>query len=391
MTEADLTNKINQIDWEFSNCDTQYLTHNIHRYSGKFIPQIAAAAIELLSSPGDCVLDSYMGSGTTLLEAQLKNRNAIGVDINPLAVLISKVKNTSVKANDIIELDSVIVPFVNRLLSDGQISFVIPTIDRAYCLAEYNANSWRLEDEWNKKWYQRDVLQQLVEIYSCILSLKNEKAKNIALVAFSDILRKSSNASSKYPNVMFDKNAKKKPLPAKAFIESLAHVKDAVIQMSEVVSENSTEINILMQNNLSLCLADNSVDAIITHPPYIAAVPYAEYGCLSLNWLGYDSKELDIQLTGGKRHSKKVVSRFEDDYEKYFVESLRVLKPNGYMFLMVGNPTANGERVDLNQMTVELAEKAGFKHISTAIRQGQNRRGNKMGEEYLIFIQKSDC
>lgn len=167
------------------------------------------------------------------------------------------------------------------------------------------------------------------------------------------------------------------------------HVKEAVIQMSEAVAGHSGNIDIMMQNNLNLELMDNSVDAIITHPPYIAAVPYAEYGCLSLNWLGYDSKELDLQLTGGKRHSKKVVSRFEDDYEKYFIESYRVLKPNGYMFLMVGNPTAHGERVDLNQMTVDLAIKAGFKHISTAIRQGQNRRGNKMGEEYLIFVQKN--
>lgn len=389
MTEADLIDKINQIDWEFSNCDTQYLTHNIHRYSGKFIPQIAATAIELLSSPGDCILDSYMGSGTTLLEAKLKNRNAIGVDINPLAVLISTVKNTPVTPLDILELDSVVVPFVNGLLSDGQLSFVTPTLDKAFCLAEYNDNLWRLEDAWNKKWYQEDVLQQLVEIYSCIISLKNKKAMNIALVAFSDILRKSSNASSKYPNVMYDKNTKKKPLPAKSFLDSLMHVKEAVIQMSEAVAGHSGNIDIMMQNNLNLELMDNSVDAIITHPPYIAAVPYAEYGCLSLNWLGYDSKELDLQLTGGKRHSKKVVSRFEDDYEKYFIESYRVLKPNGYMFLMVGNPTAHGERVDLNQMTVDLAIKAGFKHISTAIRQGQNRRGNKMGEEYLIFVQKN--
>ena len=93
MIDILLAEKIQFIDWEFSDADTQYLTHNIHRYSGKFIPQIAQQVIQLLTVPGDTVLDSYMGSGTTLLEAQLSGRNAIGVDLNPLAVLISQVKN----------------------------------------------------------------------------------------------------------------------------------------------------------------------------------------------------------------------------------------------------------------------------------------------------------
>ena len=77
-------------------------------------------------------------------------------------------------------------------------------------MSKQKKNNWRIGDEWNCKWYQTDVLKQLVQIYSCIEIIENKKAKNIALVAFSDVLRKSSNASSKYPNVMYDKNAKKK-------------------------------------------------------------------------------------------------------------------------------------------------------------------------------------
>lgn len=123
-------------------------------------------------------------------------------------------------------------------------------------------------------------------------------------------------------------------------------------------------------------------------PPYISAVPYAEYGSLSLTWLGYDCKELDSELTGGRRHSTQVVSRFSDDYRRYFFESYRVLKPYKYMFLMVGNPTAHGEKIDLNELTEAYAKEAGFLHIGTAIRHGLNRRGNKMGDEYLLFFQK---
>lgn len=388
MTNEELIKKIEMTDWEFAESDTQYLTHNIHRYSGKFIPQITGKAIELLTQPQDLILDSYMGSGTTLLESVLRERNSVGVDLNPLAVLISKVKTTKVEGLELSDIYSILIPFVTGLLSGGQLSLLDQHYDANCCEMQFEKNAWRIEDPWNQKWYQPDILDQLVRIYSCIESLKSDKARNIALVAFSNILRKSSNASSKYPNVMFDKNAKKKPLPAKSFLESINRVAEAVNTMTSATSSCSASAEVLLQNNLDLPLGDATVDAIISHPPYIAAIPYAEYGSLSLNWLGYDSKELDGELTGGKRHSARVVSRFCADYEQYFLESYRVLKPEHYMFLMVGNPVSHGEKIDLNALTLDFGKKAGLKHIATAIRQGQNRRGNKMGAEYLVFFQK---
>ena len=136
MDNTNIIEQVNITDWEFTDSDTQYLTHNIHRYSGKFIPQIARRAIELLTDSGDVVLDSYMGSGTALLEAQLIGRSAVGIDLNPLAVLISKVKNTPINNSDLIELHERLIPFVNMLLSDGQMSFVDMIVGRDCCSEE---------------------------------------------------------------------------------------------------------------------------------------------------------------------------------------------------------------------------------------------------------------
>lgn len=185
---------------------------------------------------------------------------------------------------------------------------------------------------------------------------------------------------------MYDKNHKEKPLPAKAFLENIHSIMSCLNELAGATTDTNVNIQILQGNNLDLPLPNESVDAIITHPPYIAAVPYAEYGCLSLNWLGHDIKALDSELTGGKRHSSKVVDNFSADYEQYFLESYRVLKSNKYMFIMVGNPVSHGKKIHLDQMSIEFAQRAGFRHIATAIRKGQNRRGNKMGEEYLIFF-----
>ena len=73
------------------------LTHNFYRYPARFSPTFAASAIELFSKPGHTVLDPYMGGGTTVVEALASGRNAIGSDINPLAVFITKVKTTKLK------------------------------------------------------------------------------------------------------------------------------------------------------------------------------------------------------------------------------------------------------------------------------------------------------
>ncbi len=387
-SREELIQAINEIDWEFNNSDTQYLSHNIHRYSGKFIPQIARSTIELMTDPEEIVLDPYLGSGTTALEAMLLGRKCIGVDLNPLAILISQVKNTVLSEEKLSQFRQKLLSSVSHL-EDGQMSIMSFCDDIYKGKLESPEDSDRYHTEWNKKWYQDHVLKQLIMIYDIIDQIPEIELQRIAKVAFSDILRKSSNASSRYPNVMFDKNHKTKGLPLKSFTDSFNDVIDKLIGLSKKIS-NSVYYpgRIIQGNNTNLHLDNDYVDAIITHPPYIAAVPYAEYGCLSLDWLGYNSRELDAELTGGKRHRKDVAIRFEFDYNLMIKESFRVLKHGKYAFFMVGNPTANGQVVDLHEMTIRLAEQNGFEYLCTAKRSGINRRGNNMGMETLEFFVK---
>src|SRR4030042_1773477 len=65
-----------------------YATHGIHRYPAKFIPQIPRFCMESYSKVGDTILDPFVGSGTTLLEAYISGRDSMGIDIHPLARLI---------------------------------------------------------------------------------------------------------------------------------------------------------------------------------------------------------------------------------------------------------------------------------------------------------------
>src|SRR5262245_57289337 len=74
-------------DLDFKGQDSGYASHNFHAFAAKFPPQLPRAFIEALTEPGELVLDPMMGSGTTLLEAYLADRRAIGCDLDPLAIL----------------------------------------------------------------------------------------------------------------------------------------------------------------------------------------------------------------------------------------------------------------------------------------------------------------
>jgi hypothetical protein len=80
------------LDWSFTTDDTEFLTHDLHPYPAKFIPQIPGNCIAQLTFPGELVLDPFGGSGTTALEAVRLGRRALSIDANAVGTLIGRVK-----------------------------------------------------------------------------------------------------------------------------------------------------------------------------------------------------------------------------------------------------------------------------------------------------------
>lgn len=383
-SEDRLAKAVLRESWEYTDADTQRFTHNIHRYSGKFIPQIAERAISLLTLPGELVVDPYCGSGTTLLEAALLNRRAVGIDLNPLAVLIARVKTTPIEKAT---LNGLVIRLSEELsIHDDESSSSMSRGASEESACALNRDP-RFHHEWYRKWFQPHVLKDLLAIDLAIHGMDVEALRDVGRVAFSNILRRCSNAHSSYPNVMFDKNAPIKASPVSAFLATLNRNAEMVASLSNVQASWSN-IEVVLGNASTLQIDDNTVDAVISHPPYIGSIPYAEYGALSLQWLGTDSKRLDRELTGGRRQSKDVVERFENAYGQMLRETYRVLRPGRHAFLMVGNPVVRGKIVDLPHMTVRIACEVGLELAARTERNGVNRRANKMGAEHLLFFRK---
>src|SRR5690606_18298796 len=89
----------NNICWNFDN-NKKELIHNIHPYPAKFIPEIPRNLITRLGiKKNTIVFDPFCGSGTTLKVAQDLGLESIGVDLNPIACLISSIKTTRLPSN----------------------------------------------------------------------------------------------------------------------------------------------------------------------------------------------------------------------------------------------------------------------------------------------------
>ena len=83
-------------DWTFANASTNYMSHGLHPYPARMIPQVARKLILRYSKEGEMVWDPFCGSGSVLVESMLTSRKSIGTDLNPFAIFLSKVKTTPI-------------------------------------------------------------------------------------------------------------------------------------------------------------------------------------------------------------------------------------------------------------------------------------------------------
>jgi len=303
-------------------------------------------------------------------------------------VLISKVKTTPVTSDILTDFVHTLEDRASPLLKGPRTLNLFGGSPVALeDLVERAHRDPRWTDDWYRKWFRESILLELIVLNQLVLAVSHKDCRDVGLVAFSDILRRCSNASSAYPNVMFDKSRSDVPSATPQFIKRLRETASSVAELESALA-NKPLPRVLLANARSLPIPDSGVDAVITHPPYIASIPYAEYGQLSLTWLGHDARPLDRKLTGGRRGSKDVVERFMAGFSEMILETWRVLKPGGKFSMLLGSPTVRGKRWDLPEMGRDLACSAGFGLLAVQYRSGTNRRADLMGREALLFFEK---
>ncbi|PMP88171.1 MAG: hypothetical protein C0172_03270 [Caldisphaera sp.] len=135
------------------------------------------------------------------------------------------------------------------------------------------------------------------------------------------------------------------------------------IQIKEMLNLKLGNVEIEVGDARNIRLPDNSVDGIITSPPYSIALDYVQNDIHSLKDLGYDISEIREDFIGVRGNGRSRVELYNEDMKKSYNEMYRVLKPNKYAVIVIGNATHQGQEVKTVEFTIEYMESLGFSMV----------------------------
>lgn len=382
---------LQQVDFDFTDSTTKYLTHGLHPYPAKFIPQIPDTLMRELSNEGDTVADIFCGSGTTLVEAMLLNRNAVGFDANPLACLISTAKTTRFARGDELLLADLIAKsedLADNIANAGKTLFQ-PS-------GAFRSGAPRPSGNVLDFWFEPFVVEELAEIVSRCRALSSEAARTVSLVAFSSIVVAVSKQDSDTRYVRREKNiapGETMSRFARALKSSITAVDEFSGRIRKGVSCEIIHANILDRP------AGPSFDLMVCSPPYPNAFSYHLYHMTRMLWLGMDQPKFKRDEIGSHRkYSAKgangaTAQTFRDEMRTILGWLRAHLKRGGFACFVVGDSTIRGERVDNADIISEVGELEGFREVARPTRTMQatkkafNPAIGKIKEEKILILQ----
>ena len=359
-------------DWDFPKVAQDPLSR-IHPYPARFIREIPKSLIEALGCPQDSIiLDPFCGSGTTIVEAQRCGIESVGIDINPIACLISRVKTQPLQVNSFMNAVNRVSERA-RILYTGDIAIPeIPNIDH---------------------WFGKPIQKALSAL---MLSCKNERNKIIkdALqLAMSSIIVKVSNQDSDTRYAAVHRNTD----PNDVFNlfalagERIAHVKGQIV---------SARADVILKDILSVNASQfqKRVGLVVTSPPYPNAYEYWLYHKYRMWWLGYNPIAVREYEIGARPHYQKKNGQTEVDFcrqmEQVFSLLVECLINGGHICFIVGRSIIRGRLIDNRILIQDIGARAGLTLVAditrniAASKKSFNLTYGKINHENILIFKK---
>lgn len=335
--------------------------HRISPYVGRIKPAFAHFLIEYATEPGDTILDPFGGIGTIPTEAALMGRNSISNDLNPYANTIARAKaRKKEKLDDIID-------YINGIKID-------------------TANiSLKNIPEWVRQYYNQDTLKE-------ILFLRDYFENDKQYFILGNLIGISQGHRVGHLSKPCGWTLPYKPRPDDP--GEYREVKPRLIEKIKRTYSDNYEMKGKMQTIFGdarkLVLPDLSVDHIISSPPYFDTLDYVGSSRLRLAICGYYNAEEN------KKIKDELIQKYDtylEEMEKCIKEFERVLRPNGYAIMIVGDVFKPKKCINTANELVPLFEKHNFKcHAIIADGIPVNKSVQKKTEEQkndrIMILQK---
>ena len=373
-------------------------THGFHKYPAKYIPHIPRWAIHkyLTGMKEKNILDPFCGSGTTLVEGKLAGHHVYGMDIDPLSVLISKVKTTNLDKT----LLKTIHYWVVETIQSRSVGSFVPDCD--------NIQHWFTRDAIHKLSIIRTVIDEVPAKFG--YERKVTDIYNLLIICFSSIIRRVSNADNQSQKTYVSHTKPKTPEEVYAlFFKRLTEFVEKAQEFSAITDPalNSKPVcGSSVDVNLTTFTGSQPIDLIVTSPPYIKAIDYIYNQMAELFWTG-DLFDLETQpkqnarkkqYIGNKQihktdyfHCKPVTHQlgipeidqrlkavYDQDkknghkhfyiayhyflnMERHFAAIATQVNTGTHYIMVVGDCEVSGIKFELADFLVKVAEKQGFK------------------------------
>ncbi|CAG0999536.1 hypothetical protein PLCT2_02983 [Planctomycetaceae bacterium] len=323
---------LDRIDWNFPSTGTAARTvHSGRSFPGNFIPQIPAHLIAALSTSGDTVFDPFSGSGTTAVEALNLGRRSISSDRITASVHLTRSKVRSFLSPTTQEtryelLSALAWPHLSKTNDHGNLG--------------EGANS-ELE-----RWIAGSTLAQLRYIWK-LIEQQPAFARDPLKLVFSDVLFSCASpgrsltatgrarrhhwgwiADNVYPEHVVEHD------PIELFLRKL----DGLPSQAPNQAWSDDDYIVIQQDAKQLSLPENSVDLIVTSPPYVGMIDYARANRILYLWNGWDIEEDQSAEIGAryKRFRKEAQAQYLHEIDACWLELDRVLKPGKYLAIVIG-------------------------------------------------------
>jgi DNA modification methylase len=341
-----------QVDWSFPQSSSKRSIHSIHPYPAKFIPEIPRELIKLYAPPkGTCILDPFCGSGTTLVEAQSSGYESIGIDLNPIACLISRVKTRCAPLNIIGKAKNVLLE-ANKVDASDVVG--IPNVDH---------------------WFKESVKRRIHQIKECIFRI-DEDYQDIFFLALSSIIVRVSNQDSDTRYAAVEKKVDQESVDA-YFLTAVARLANL---LPSVLEDKRPLASVIEKNILSVHASEVSkkVGLVITSPPYPNAYEYWLYHKYRMYWLGKNPLQVKKDEIGARAHYFKKNHATIEDFRLQMTSVFELLRQvciaGAKVCFVVGRSKIHKRLYDNAELVREVAEQVGFSHVETFSREIKSQR-----------------
>lgn len=341
------------VDLSFSNIREFERTKHVHRlhpYLGKFIPQLVEVFLKNNFKPNQWILDPFMGSGTTIIEANILGMHSIGIELSVFNTLICKVK---AQKYDIKKVESEIKDILNRTKNFSRL-----LVNNQKTLNK-NFPDLTTDSEYLNTWFSERALKEILFYKNLINEYENKDILKI-------ILSRATRSARQIPH--YDLARPKKPIKKKYWCikhkkycepinEALKFINryswDTIKRIKEFDKLRTDKQMIILQGdsrNIDLPIS-HKIDGIFTSPPYVGLIDYHDQHKYAYELFGF--KNNDKREIGPMSNGKGTKAR--EEYKKGIIDVLKnmypYLKEKAKVFIVVN---------DKFNMYPEIAEKSGF-------------------------------